>query len=107
MWHEGPQLEVPVPGFQSAAHTIASSIRSPIRAVFSFPAFLGCALILVTVLTARERFDDPDMWWHLKVGEIVWNTHTIPRTDIFSWTTNNHAWLPHEWLAQLFIYAAY
>ena len=38
-----------------------------------------------------SRFDDPDMWWHLKTGEIIWTTHHIPTTDIFSYTTNHHA----------------
>jgi hypothetical protein len=66
----------------------------------------GLLLVLAT-LTVRSRFDDPDMWWHLKTGEIIWTTHTIPVTDIFSFTTNHHAWVPHEWLSQVVIYAAY
>jgi len=66
----------------------------------------GLLLVLAT-LTVRSRFDDPDMWWHLKMGEIVWTTHTIPVTDIFSFTTNHHAWIPHEWLSQTFLYLAY
>ena len=41
-------------------------------------------LIVLAVLTVRARFDDPDMWWHLKMGEIIWTTHTIPTTDLFS-----------------------
>jgi hypothetical protein len=64
-------------------------------------------LALLAVLTARSRFDDPDMWWHLKMGQIIWTTHTIPVTDLFSYTTNHHAWIPHEWLSQAIIYGAY
>jgi hypothetical protein len=59
------------------------------------------------VLSVRERFDDPDMWWHLKMGQIIWTTHSIPTTDLFSYTTNHHSWVPHEWLSQVLIYAAY
>ena len=62
---------------------------------------------MLAVLTVRSRFDDPDMWWHLKSGEIISTTHTIPTTDIFSYTTNHHASVPHEWLSQVFIYGAY
>jgi hypothetical protein len=58
-------------------------------------------------LTVRGRFDDPDMWWHLKTGEITWTTHRILTTDIFSYTTNHHPYIPHEWLSQLLIYSAY
>ena len=62
---------------------------------------------MLTVLTVRLRFDDPDMWWHLKTGEVIWKTHSIPTTDLFSYTTNHHAWIDHEWLSQLMIYGAY
>lgn len=68
---------------------------------------LAGLLGVLAVLTVRSRFDDPDMWWHLKMGEIIWTTHTIPTTDIFSYTTNHHAYVAHEWLAQLLIYGAY
>lgn len=77
------------------------------RRVFSFPVMLATLLVVLAVLTVRSRFNDPDMWWHLKVGEIIWNTHTIPTSDLFSFTTNNHAWTPHEWLSQLIMYSTW
>ncbi len=77
------------------------------RAVFSFPVMLAALFAVLSVLTVRARLNDPDLWWHLKVGEIIWNTHTIPTADLFSFTTNNHAWLAHEWLAQVVIYGAW
>jgi hypothetical protein len=64
-------------------------------------------LVMLSVLTVRSRFDDPDMWWHLKTGEVIWTTHTIPTTDLFSYTTNHHASIPHEWLSETLIYGAY
>ena len=64
-------------------------------------------LVVLAFLTVRSRFNDPDMWWHLKMGEVVWTTHTIPTTDIFSFTTHHHAWIPHEWLSQVVIFLAY
>jgi hypothetical protein len=75
--------------------------------IFSFPVMVAGLLTVLGCLTVRARFDDPDMWWHLKVGEIIWITHTIPTTDTFSFTTHHHAWIPHEWLSQVAIYAAY
>jgi hypothetical protein len=75
--------------------------------VCSFPVMLAVSLIVLAVLTVRSRFDDPDMWWHLKSGEIIWTTHAIPTTDIFSYTTGHHAYVPHEWLSQVLIYGAY
>jgi hypothetical protein len=73
----------------------------------SFPVLLSTLLATLTVLTVRTRLDDPDLWWHLKVGEIVWQTHSIPRMDTFAFTTHGHAWMAHEWLAQVSIYGAW
>src|SRR5258708_608517 len=81
--------------------------RGALRSIFSFPVVLAALLAVLTVLTVRSRFSDPDMWWHLKTGEIIWKTHSIPQVDVFSFTTNHHAYVPHEWLSQLTIYAAY
>ena len=78
-----------------------------LRRLFSFPVMLASVLVVLGMLTVRSRFDDPDMWWHLKTGQIIWTTHTIPLTDVFSYTTHHQASVPQEWLAQLSIYAAY
>jgi hypothetical protein len=96
----------------SATDLIAAGISAPAdipvsRRIFSFPVMLSSLLAMLAVLTVRHRFDDPDMWWHLKTGEVIWTTHTIPTTDLFSYTTNHHAWIDHEWLSQLMIYGAY
>src|ERR1019366_5813396 len=40
-------------------------------------------------------------------GQIIWNTHTLPSTDTFSFTALGHPWVAHEWLAELTLYAAY
>jgi hypothetical protein len=68
---------------------------------------LAGMLVVLAVLTVRSRFNDPDMWWHLKTGEIIWNTHRIPTVDTFSFTAAGHPWIAQEWLSQLTIYAAY
>jgi len=46
---------------------------------------------------------DPDFWWHLRTGELVFHGG-IPRDDPFSWTAAGHAWVAHEWLSELLIY---
>ena len=90
----------------SAPDRTSSNIHV-LRRIFSFPVMLACLLAMLAVLTVRQRFDDPDMWWHLKIGEVIWTTHTIPTTDLFSYTTNHHASITHEWLSELLIYGAY
>jgi hypothetical protein len=112
-----PVTEFPVTESPVAASFLKESLvaeRTPhaprvgvLRRVFSFPAMLAGLLVVLAVVTVRSRFDDPDMWWHLKMGEVIWTTHAIPATDLFSYTTNHHAWVPHEWLSQALIYGAY
>ncbi len=78
-----------------------------LRRIFSFPVAIAFLLAALAVCTVRSRFDDPDMWWHLKMGQVIWTTHTIPLHDIFSYTTNHHASVPQEWLGEVSIYLAY
>jgi hypothetical protein len=84
-----------------------SAAMSLVRSCLSFRVLLAVGLALMTVCTVSNRFNDPDMWWHLKAGEIVWNTHAAPSTDLFSFTVFGRESTEHEWLAQLSIYAAY
>lgn len=85
----------------------APVITAVARKIFSFPVVIGGLLSVLAVLTTRSRFDDPDMWWHLKTGEIIWTTRSIPTADLFSYTARHQAWIPQEWLSQTLIYAAY
>jgi len=78
-----------------------------LQRVFSFHSMLMAGLALVAVLTVSTRFNDPDLWFHLKLGQVIWTTHSIPTTDTFSFTVYGHPWTAHEWLAELSIYAAY
>jgi hypothetical protein len=78
-----------------------------VRRVFSFPVAIACLLGVVAVFTVHNRLDDPDMWLHLKTGQIVWQTHHIPQTDTFSYTTHHQPTIPHEWLGETTIFAAY
>ncbi len=78
-----------------------------LKRFFSFPVVLGAQLVLITIFAIRSRFSDPDLWWHLKTGEIIWNTHSIPKTDPFSFTVYGHAWIAQEWLSELTIFAAW
>jgi hypothetical protein len=85
----------------------AGSFRELLQRVFSFPVMLAFVFAVLAVFTVRSRFDDPDMWWHMKMGEVIWTTHSIPTHDLFSYTTNHQAIVPQEWLGELSLYLAY
>jgi hypothetical protein len=77
------------------------------QALLSFRVMLAAGLAALVCLMVYSRFNDPDLWWQLKVGQIIWTTHSIPSADTFSYTAQGHSWMAHEWLSQLTIYAAY
>lgn len=97
-------------GERAAAQPVperSGGIAALLRHLFSFPAFLIVGLVIVTVYTTSNRFNDPDLWWQLRVGQIIATTHSIPATELFSFTAQGHLWTAHEWLAQLSMYITY
>jgi hypothetical protein len=67
--------------------------------------FVTLFALALVAMPMRETLD-PDMWWHLRTGETIWQ-NGIPRHDIFSFTVPHHEWVTHEWLSQLFMWLVY
>lgn len=61
--------------------------------------------IALFVIAVRPTLD-PDMWWHLRTGDYIWQ-HGIPRQDVFSYTVTDHVWVTHEWLSQALMWLLY
>jgi len=74
------ELERPRTGWRLAVYSLSGRLLL-LTILF---VMLSVALAVLTVLTVRNRFDDPDLWWHLKIGQIIWNAHSIPNADAFS-----------------------
>lgn len=47
---------------------------------------------------------DPDLFWHLKTGELMWQYKIIPEIDWYSFTMNEFPWIDHEWLAEILMF---
>lgn len=56
---------------------------------------------------AARPLSDGDFWWHLKTGEYILNTRSIPKTDLFSFTNYGRPWVAHEWLSEAIFYLIY
>jgi hypothetical protein len=41
---------------------------------------------------------DPDIGWHIRTGELILATHSLPRTDPFSSNMQGQPWFAWEWL---------
>jgi hypothetical protein len=64
-------------------------------------------LLLCVFIMAARPITDPDFWWHLRTGQHIVDTKSIPHEDIFSYTQPGRAWITHEWLAEIVLYAIY
>ena len=71
------------------------------KRLFVLLLFLGLFTLAVRNAT------DPDVWWHLRTGQLILDTHSIPHADPYSFTRYGLPWIDHEWLSQIFIYALY
>jgi hypothetical protein len=68
-----------------------------------FVAILAMGLFVM----AARNVVDPDVWWHLRTGQLMVETHLVPHSDPYSFTRAGQPWVDHEWLSQVFIYGVY
>jgi hypothetical protein len=61
-------------------------------------------LALGLFVLASRNVTDPDVWWHLRTGEMIVQTHHAPHFDPYSYTRAGQPWIDHEWLSEVLIY---
>ncbi|TKJ31133.1 MAG: hypothetical protein CEE40_02430 [Chloroflexi bacterium B3_Chlor] len=64
-------------------------------------------LLLCIFFMASREVTDPDFWWHLRTGQHILETRSIPRQDIFSYALPDQPWITHEWLTEVILYLIY
>ena len=50
---------------------------------------------------------DPDLWWHLRTGQLTLQNHAVFRVDPFSFTRAGQSWINHEWLSDVLMFGLY
>ena len=50
---------------------------------------------------SMQLFRDSDAGWHLRNGETILATHTVPHTDPYSFTRAGRPWFAWEWLSDV------
>jgi hypothetical protein len=60
--------------------------------------FLVIFFALTCGVLAPRLLWDASIGWHIRNGQLMWQTHSITRTDPFSSTMNGQAWYAWEWL---------
>ncbi len=74
----------------SALRFLLPSVRDMIF-VFLFWSLLAGSL-------ANRPLADADIGWHIRTGDQILATHTLPRTDPYSSTMQGQPWFAWEWL---------
>lgn len=70
-----------------------------------FLIFLLFSIVFATHLHFEPH--DTDMWVHLTVGKLLYETHSFPEKDVFTFTRLGEPWELHEWMYQLLVYIVY
>lgn len=68
---------------------------------------ISLSFLLLVVAFAARPITDPDFWWHLKTGQVILETKSIPHSDIYSSTKLGSEWITHEWFSEVFMYLVF
>jgi len=89
------------------------SVQQDLIALLKLRAVQLSALTALIVGVGTECFItklsvlDPDMWWHLSVGDWIVQNRAFPHTGIFSHTAADHAWMAYSWGYEVLLSRAY
>jgi len=67
---------------------------------------LRVALWSILLAGAAYTTTDPDLWGHVRFGLDILRDGSIPRVDVYSFTSDR-VWVNHEWLAEIIMAGAF
>lgn len=67
------------------------------------PHLIALTLVLGAGVFALAPPSDPDVWWHVRTGELILDTRQLPTTDPWSLVAVGREWVAHSWLAEVVI----
>jgi hypothetical protein len=82
-------------------------MQAPVRSLLDPKRMFAGILFLGIFTLAARNITDPDFWWHLRTGQYILETRSVPHADPFSLTRQGHPWIAHEWLSEVMIYSIY
>ncbi len=87
------------------ARELAQLLGRPIAKVTALGALF--ALFSFTTLLSKGYLVDPDIWWHLKVGDWIVQHRSVPWVGILSRTAANRPWLAYSWAFEVILSRVY
>ncbi len=100
-------VEERAPAAIDTALAQARRMGALLQRAISFPAMLGVLLVGAVFGTVRSFNVDPDLWWHIKTGELILSTHRWATTDPYSYTAKGMPWMSCEWLGDVIFATVY
>ncbi|MBI1403325.1 MAG: hypothetical protein GC147_08935 [Porphyrobacter sp.] len=79
---------------------------SPPRPVRGFGLAVFLAIFILLSGFGDALLNDPDSYWHIHVGRVIWNEGRFPVADQWSYTVTGSPWIAKEWLSQIILAAA-
>ena len=69
--------------------------------LFSFPVM--CMFLLAAVIFgfSVKQIAEPDIWWHLRNAAYLFQHHSFPNVDTYSFGAAGSPWLNLEWLSEI------
>jgi hypothetical protein len=64
-------------------------------------------VMIVTLFLFISGEQDPDFWWHLRIGRWMVENGQLPSQDIFTFTVPDHVWTDHEYLTEILMWSVY
>src|SRR5579864_8554096 len=65
--------------------------------------FVALVCVLVFTPLSVKLLGDAGIGWHIRTGQQILATHSIPRVDFFSSTMKGQPWFAWEWLYDLVV----
>ncbi len=65
------------------------------------------AIATPLIVEFMGRMPAADLAYQVRAGDIMWRTHTLLRTDVFTFTVPGAPWINQQWGAQLLLGATH
>jgi hypothetical protein len=65
----------------------------------------GVMIVSLALFISAEQ--DPDFWWHVRIGQWMVQNGRLPSTDVFTFTVASHVWTDHEYLTEILMWLVF
>ena len=88
---------------RTGALTADSPAKPSLWTARTLDGLLIVLFLTLAFLLGSFPLKDADIYWHLRTGDLIRQTGTIPRTDIFTFTREGTPWIDLHWIFQVAI----